>query len=165
MLSWDKRPIEIATLLNPSFCCGILAAAAAGYSETDKNGLPLALSFLVLPCVLHRQTREHLPRTIRTSLAVWLQEKPGVKVGFIDRAFSLKPFTREGLLFAVSQEVVNIGSEGKIVTEYTSKNVKDWANRLKNETGECVNKAFFVGKWFSLSGTTETVIALWGVAP
>lgn len=165
MLPWHKRPIEIATLLNPSFCSSILAAAAVGYSETDEQGLPLALAFLVLPCVLHRQTREGLPRTTRTSLAAWLQEKADVKVGFFERALSLKPFTREGLVFGLSQEIVRVTNDGKIVTGYTSKNVKDWSGRLKDETGECISKAYFVGRWFSLSGTVETVIALWGVSP
>jgi ABC-three component (ABC-3C) system Middle Component 3 len=165
MLPWHERPIEIATLLNPSFCGSILAAATVGYSEANEQGLPLALAFLVLPCVLHRQTREGLPRTTRTSLAAWLQEKPDLKVGFFERALSLKSFTREGLVFGLSQEIVRVTNDGKVVTEYTSKSVKDWAASLKDETGDCLSKAHFAGRWFSLSGTAETVIALWGVSP
>ena len=76
MKPWVLRPPEEANLLNPAFCCVTLAAAVLGYASVDKTGIPYPLTFLVLPTVLHKATRESLPSNrTRTSLAAWIQEQ------------------------------------------------------------------------------------------
>ena len=73
MTLWRERSIEERHLLNPSFCSVVLWYAAAGYVTKRNPAMPLAMSFLVLPFVLHRPTRGSLPRTTATSPAAWPQ--------------------------------------------------------------------------------------------
>jgi hypothetical protein len=80
------RSAEERALLNPAFCSCLLWQAAVGYESTMKEPLPFDISFLVLPLVLHRATRESLPNSIRTSLATWLDENPLSRSQIADNA-------------------------------------------------------------------------------
>ena len=62
MKAWAGRPTELAYLFNPAFCGWVLREAVAGYASVKPAGLPLPLAFLILPVVLHRVTRELVPR-------------------------------------------------------------------------------------------------------
>lgn len=86
---WSERPPEQARLLNPAFLGTTVWSCAKGYASIDKHGLPYALSFMVVPIVLHKATRECLPRTPRTSMASWLGDNPRAQVGFAERARAL----------------------------------------------------------------------------
>jgi hypothetical protein len=74
MTPWRERSIEERNLLNPGFCAMLLWHAALGYASELSVPMAIELSFLVLPFVLHRETRESLPSNIRTSLPTWLAE-------------------------------------------------------------------------------------------
>ena len=102
MIPWSERSAEERSLLNPCFCGMLLWHAARGYREESERALSLEECFLVLPIVLHGGTRDALPRDIRTSLAVWMQENPLVRGRMAERARALAPYTREALLFAGS---------------------------------------------------------------
>ena len=75
MMPWAERSREERALLNPGFCAQLLWCAARSCVR-DGGGLSFEEAFLVLPFVLHRGTREALPRGTRTSLAVWLDANP-----------------------------------------------------------------------------------------
>src|SRR6266446_4843303 len=102
MSRWSERPIEEQRLLNPSFCSLLLWHSAHSHAEATRGRVEIALeeSFLVLPMVLHRETRESLPARTTTSLAVWLGRHPLAPSTITDRARSLIPFTKEALRFA-----------------------------------------------------------------
>ena len=68
MTPWRERSLEERNLLNPGFCATLLWYAAQGYASERKMPMAIELSFLVLPLVLHLETRESLPRAITTSL-------------------------------------------------------------------------------------------------
>lgn len=70
MNRWSQRPPEEQRLLNPSFCALILwhSAKAHGEATKAKTGIAFEECFLVLPMVLHRETRESLPTKTTTSL-------------------------------------------------------------------------------------------------
>jgi len=69
MTTWSRRSHEERALLNPGFCANLLWQAARGCAAVGNGALSFEESFLVLPFVLHRETREMLPRDTRTS---WL---------------------------------------------------------------------------------------------
>ena len=71
---WSERPIEIAHLLNPAFCSTLLFESITGYKQENGSGMPFATAFLVLPVVLHKPTRDHLPKSIATKLHAWIQD-------------------------------------------------------------------------------------------
>lgn len=127
--------------------------------------MTFAESFLVLPIVLHRSTRESLPLSTRTSLSVWLDENPSWQANIAVRARTLMPFTKDALLFGGMRGFVSI--ENNVVSADLS-----WRRRVNaalrlstSEVQTCAKKAGFIGKWFSEAGDSTTVLALIGVRP
>ena len=58
---WNERPLEHARLLNPAFLGTLLWNCAKAYSSTANVNQPFAVSFLAVPVVLHKSTRESRP--------------------------------------------------------------------------------------------------------
>lgn len=165
MTPWTSRAPEERALLNPSFCSCLLWHAAVGYESVDGEALPFELAFVVLPVVLHRQTRECLPRAARSSLAVWINEHPLARSHIAHRARLLMPFTKEALIFGGMHALVDLAGV-KVRAN------KDWKKRIgadlktaTDEVRECAKRAEFVGKWLAGSGSSSTVMAILGVRP
>lgn len=164
MTGWSLRSREERSLLNPGFCANLLWHAARGYAGVE-GGLPFEEAFLVLPFVLHRETREALPRGIRTSLAVWLEDNPLARGRIVSRARFLVTFTKEGLTFGGQHGLIRI-EEGRIYAEEKWKRVVNHSlGASSDEVRECAKRAEFLGKWFAQAGSTPTVLALIGVRP
>lgn len=165
MKPWIERPREEAHLLNPAFCCVLLTSSVVGYSSVEPKGMPLSLIFMVLPIVLHKQTREALPSNTRTSLAAWLQRNPQSKIQYHERIVSLLPFVKEALLFGMINKWIAIREGGKIQSKLTESNIRDIPRKTTKETSDYIMRAKFVGKWFASAGSAQTVMTLWGVRP
>ncbi len=162
MKKWEHRPIEEANLFNPAFCGELLRRAIANYNATSQSEFPYPLSFLVLPIILHRQTREAISPNNR-QLHVWLQNNQSVRVGFAERTRSLVPITNEALVFllqvnsAVVSEMANIrllSPPRTINNSYGDEEVRD-----------CFKKAGIVGRWFARAGSAGNIYTMWGVKP
>lgn len=165
MIIWEQRSREERTLLNPGFCANLIWHAALGYSDERVGALSFEESFLVLPFVLHRETREALPRTTSTSMAVWLDANPLAVSRVANRARLLVPFTKESLTFAGMHGFVRIDG-GKLHAEIAwSKAVKHILKESSEEVKTCAKRARFVGKWFAQVGSASTVLALMGIRP
>ena len=65
MNKWDMRTHEVAYLLNPAFCGRILYSTIKTYNEILNRAFPFPLIYLVLPLVLHKQTRINICITER----------------------------------------------------------------------------------------------------
>ena len=164
-LLWSlERPIEQKRLLNPAYFAALLWAAARGYNGVAGDGMPYPLIFLVPPTVLHRYTRQRLPRTTRTSLVAWLQDNTEVQLLFADRATSLVPFVKEGLIFGTNGALLAIESN-RIIAAKKPRSMAQLLRESSSEVKESFAKAEFVGKWFASSGSYRTVMALWGIMP
>jgi len=163
MNSWASRPAEERALLNPAFCSCLLWQAATGYRSVTNAPLPFDVAFLVLPMVLHRRTRELLPKAVTTSLAVWLNENPLSQSYIADRAQTLAPFTKDAMMFGGIHRLFNL-KNGAIEPNGGWK--KSLVADLKDSTDEvryCEKRAEFVGKWFAKVGSPGTVMAIMGV--
>jgi len=165
MIPWHQRSREERTLLNPAFCANLLWHAARGYAGADRGALSFEESFLVLPFVLHRETRESLPRDTRTSLAVWLDENSLARSKVSSRAKLLVPFTKEGMIFGGIHGFIRLQG-GRLYADQTWKrSVISSLKESSNEVRVCAKRAEFIGKWFALTGSAPTVLALMGVRP
>lgn len=167
MNRWRERPIEEQRLLNPSFCSLLLWHSSLGHAAGSRQhtGIPFEECFLVLPMILHRETRESLPLRTTTSLAVWIGDHPLAPPTIADRARSLVPFTKEALRFAGSYGMLEFN---QTVVRANPGWQRRAASSLAGSSGEvrtCAKRAEFVGKWFAKTGSVETVMSLLGVQP
>lgn len=167
MSLWKNRPIEEQRLLNPSFCSLLLWKAGIGHvgDSTQPQGISFEECFLVIPMVLHKETRDSLPRLSSSSLAVWMGQNPLAPSTIADRAKSLVPFTKEALRFGGAYGMLRF--QGTLVQPNP-----DWKRRIStvlsdssDEVQACAKRAEFVGKWFAKTGNAETVMSLLGVRP
>lgn len=160
MIPWNQRPIEVANLFNPAFCALLLKQAVEGYQHSVKRGMDFPLAFIVLPIVLHRATREALP-TIATKLNVWMQRHHEVRIGFAERAQNLTPLTKEGLIFALQQDALQLDHTGALIPGTLK--LKKNSIAATSETAACLKKAEFIGRWFAEAGNTVTLLSAWGI--
>ncbi len=164
MKPWAERSIEEANLLNPAFCSGVVTASAAGYREVCEEGLPFPLAFMVLPIMLYKPARQALPRLTK-SMAAWLAENESVRIGLSRRMISLKPHTREAILFGIRYGWLSMVNEGRIESAKMASQIGYLAKKLTDEPRECFRKGLMLGKWFAKSGNAVTVMNLWGIRP
>ena len=165
MKPWTKRTHEEACLLNPAFCCMNIYSACAGYFESKNQTFPFALSFMTLPIILHKNTRESLPRTTRTSIPAWLQEHSEARLGFHQRLMALQPYTREAIQYGLIFDWINIDDSGGIKCSASRSLINRALKLLEGDALNCVSRALFFGKWFGTMASTETIMALWGIRP
>jgi len=161
---WAERSREERALLNPALCAVLLWHAARSCVR-DGDSLSFEEGFLVLPFVLHRTTRDALPRGTRTSLAVWLDANPLARGRIAPRARLLVPFTKEAITFGAAHGLLQMEAA-------RLKAVGAWRTRVdrsvrasSDEVRECAKRAKFIGKWFAATGSASTVMALLGVRP
>lgn len=165
MRTWTARAKEEAYLLNPAFCCTTLAATIYGYANVKNEGVPFPLTFMFLPIVLHKPTRDKLPPNTRTSMAAWIQENSEARVLFYERLVSLKPHTKEAIQFGMLAHWIIPKDGGFLATTLSRTDVDQSIRKLADEAHECVLRARFLGKWFAEAGATHTVMAFWGIRP
>jgi len=166
MQLWPKRVVEEANLFNPAFCAVLLAKASEEYTKKTQQPLPFALAFLVLPVVLHCGTRAALPGSTVTSLLPWVQEHREQLVNFSGRVQSLRPITREALLFGAQNETLAVvGSGGIAIGARRLSATEKRTGLFTDEARECVERAGFLGRWLAAAGTPATIYSAWGIAP
>jgi len=162
MAAWDERPLEIANLLNPAFCALLLRDAAAGYRQQAASGLPYSVTFLVLPIVLHRPTREALPRTINAIMHAWIQEHSARQVEIVDRVRMLVPYTREAIIFGIQHRALAIVENGALESAMLRATMS-FPDRTDAMT--CRHAAGLLGRWFGRTGDASQILAMWGLRP
>ena len=156
MKRWADRSRVEASLLNPALIAILMAEAAKGY-ERQRQPMSWPLAFLVPPLVLHRPTRDALPRDTRTHLSTWLAREPVIRAGFPERAAAMAPLSREALRFGLRNGVLD-ASEGA-VRGVINRSVPPGDLRV------LVNRAGMVGRWLARTDQPSTVFALFGVRP
>ena len=161
---WDERPREVANLFNPAFTSLLLSRTLAGYSGGDGSGMPLVLAYLVLPIVLHPDTRDALPRAASTTMYGWIAEYPHLKALFPARARRSVPFTQEAIRFGIMYGKLAI-SAGSLVTGSHRYAQSAMPSDATDEVKLCLQKAAFLGRWFADTESPRTVLATWGVRP
>ncbi|RII28383.1 MAG: hypothetical protein CXR31_00355 [Geobacter sp.] len=165
MSAWNERAFEERALLVPSFSSVLIWYAAVGHQTEAESGLPFDASFLVLPIVLHRETRELLPKTVATSLAVWLDEHPLVRARIADRAQVIVPFTKEAIVFGGIHGLIRVTGHEVVANPDWKRQVAAGLKNTSDEVKACAKRAEFVGRWFAKTGSCRTVMALLGVRP
>jgi hypothetical protein len=162
---WHERPAELANLLNPAFGGLVLSTAVQSFQEQAGHGMPYPLAALVLPLILHKATRESLPRDTRTTLLAWLEREQALLPHFAPRVRSVLPYTQEAIRFLAGRDVLRLAGGGLL--EIGSGQIGSTARltRQSEEVRVCLNRAQFVGRWLAQAGETATVYQALGIQP
>jgi len=161
MKNWNERTQEIANLLNPPFCASIIYSVSHEYQKIKGVPMPYVLVYLILPIVLHRNTREII--NSKTNMTVWIQRNPNVLVGYPERAKSLVPFTNEAVEYLLIQKNITLDEFGLSIIKPLSKAAM--GKTKDKEILECYNKSEHLGRWFVQTGNEENIYTVWGVKP
>jgi Family of unknown function (DUF6521) len=98
-------------------------------------------------------------------MAVWLNEHQDLRLFVLDRIGSFAPFTREGLLYAIQRRVLELDEDRVHLGALRLPAGGSVLTRMSEEARLCLNRGNFVGRWLGVSGSTPTVMAMWGVRP
>lgn len=148
-------------MLNPALIATIVAEADRGYLKESDSNIPWMLSFLAVPMVLHRGTREALPASTSTHLATWVSRNPVLRAGFPQRAAGLVEHVREGIRFGLANGVFQVAGDRIIAP--TRRRPRGF--EIPSELGEIIRKANLAGRWMAKSDSPATIFAVLGVAP
>ena len=169
MTEWQARTIEQRNLLNPAFCAVVLWHAAKGYqteaaaANDAMAALPIELAFVGASFVLRGQTRRHLPSTVRTSLATWIQDHPLERSAVAKGVVILRPYVREALLFGAQHGALAIAGRHVTSEQSATRKMTSYLRQSSADVRDCVSQAHFVGRWLHKGGTPSTVMAMLGV--
>ncbi|MPL70223.1 hypothetical protein SDC9_15978 [bioreactor metagenome] len=164
MKNWEERSVITANLLNPAFCGEVIRRTIVSYNNNDENQkFPFSLSFLILPIVLHKKTREHMPMRSSTYFHSWVEENEFLFIDFAERVRELNPFSKESILFLLQHEAVEITEKGEFtVRPYRNKKPK---GENIDEIIDIYRKAELLGKWFRLTGNDQTIYMFLKIRP
>ncbi|KKG03534.1 three component ABC system middle component [Methanosarcina mazei] len=166
MRPWDERSTEETNLLNPAFLSIISYQCIKGYNETEGKKAPYVLPFLVTSLILHKRTRESLPRSISSHFTTWITQTEGAqaKIGYADRTRSIVPCVKEALTFGLANQLFTI-SDDSFETNQNISVTSHLNNGATEEVIDCFKKAYFCGRWLARAGKIETIMSLLGVKP
>ena len=162
MQNWSERAREIAFLLNPAFCGRILHSTIETYSEHTKRAFPFPLIYLVLPLILHKETRANI--NSRTRLASWVNKYPQLLMHFPQRTKDLVTITNEAIEFLLQTEKVVITANGDLEVSPIARTLSK-TKFIDDEIRECLRKSEHIAKWFATAGKVETIYIILGVRP
>ncbi len=166
MRPWTNRVVEEKNLFNPAFGAMLVAEAVSEFQKKTTRPLPFAVTFLILPIVLHEATRDALPNSTLTALLPWVQDNREQLVGFAERVKNLREISRESVLFGLQNAILALTENGEVTLGSDRKSVTPARTPLFTlEVRACVDRSGFVGRWFAATGTTANIFSAWGVTP
>lgn len=163
---WQDRPIEEANLFNPAFLCALINEFLKDYQKVHSSGAPTTVIVIAMAATLHRASRERLPNRTVTPLYAWLQENEDLLVGFAIRAKNIVPYVKEAIIFGMATETLEAGDGHNLLIG--SKRVtfpKSFIDTTTTEMKEIIDRAKFMGRWLSNSGSEISITAAWGIKP
>ena len=162
--NWEDRSIFTSNLLNPAFCGEVLRRTIVQYcKDSGKDGLPFSLAFFILPIILHRRTRNLLPKTKRTKLHEWLTLNKELKVIIVPRIRYLTSYTRESILFLAKHNVIEFDKNGNIVPLIKRSN--KFHDQYTHEIEDIFKASEKLGRWINTFPSEKITYTFFGIKP
>jgi Family of unknown function (DUF6521) len=163
---WQDRPIEEANLFNPAFLCVLINEFLKDYQKLHAGGAPITVVVIAMATTLHRTSRERLPNRTVTPLYAWLQENEDLLVGFASRAKNIVPYVKEAIIFGMATETLDAGNGHNILLGSKKATFpKSFIDTTTTEMKAIIDRAKFMGRWLSNSGSEISITAAWGIKP
>lgn len=160
---WFSRSPIVANLFNPAFCGEVIYRVIKSFNSQNEGKFSFEFCFLILPILLHKDTREKMPRTTRTYLFQWIEENEALFYDFSIRAKEMVPFTKESIMFLLQNELIEIKDNGQI--EVQDCKLKKMKGDDLFEYNEIIKKAEMFGKWLSHNNNVNTVYSFLRLTP
>lgn len=163
--TWENRSVISANLLNPAFCGEVIRRTIWGYNSiTDNEKIPFSLLSLILPIVLHKETREKMPLRSSTYFHSWVEENEYLFIDFANRVKQLQPYSKESIMFLLNYNSITITDSGTIdiIEPYRKKTLKGYS---LEEVKQILVKAELLGRWFRLTGNPQTIYMFLKIKP
>jgi len=162
-ISWTERNTIVANLFNPAFCGEIIRATAKEYNKHTKTKFPYAFAFIVLPIVLHKPTRERMPRSVRTYFFVWVEKNDDLFFDFSKRTRSMVKYTKEALSFLLAHNKIEFNEDAEIIA--SDERVKKINKEEYQEYNEILKRAEMLGKWLSSTSDVKSIYSFLRITP
>lgn len=160
---WENRNPIVANLFNPAFCGEIICTVIQSHNKHSTRRFPFALTFIILPILLHEETRKSLPKSTRTYFFVWVEENDHLLLNFPTRAKSMVRYTKEAIQFTMAYKKIRVNGDGEL--ESDEKRIKKKDNNEYEEFNEIIKKAEMLGKWLALTSDTKSIYSFLRIIP
>lgn len=162
-LHWTERNKIVANLFNPAFCGEIIRTVAKEYNKNSTSLFPFEFTFLILPIILHSETRHRMPRTTRSYFFVWVEENDDLFFDFPKRTRGMVKYTKESISFLLLHKKISLDNNGRILTS------SDKTRLIKNddylEYNEILKKSEMLGKWLSATTDVRSIYSFLRITP
>lgn len=162
-ITWSDRNTIVANLFNPAFCGEVIRVVAKEYNKNATSKFPFAFTFLVLPILLHKETRERMPKSVRTYFFVWVEQNDDLFFDFAKRTSNMVKFTKEALTFLMAYQKISLTEKGEIITNPINSRVPTSIDYL--EYNEIIKKATMLGKWLSSTTDAKSIYSFFRITP
>ena len=113
--------------------------------------------------MLHKETRERLPRSTRTYFFVWVENNDNLFFDFSKRAKNMVKYTKEALSFSIAYNKMHINEKGEIETDMSR--VKKFNGEEYDEYNDILKKAQLLGKWLSFTSDVKSIYSFLRITP
>lgn len=161
--AWEERNTIVANLFNPAFCGEVIRVVIDKYNKHTNKMFPFAFSFIILPILLHKKTREKMPKTVRTYIFVWVEENDNLFFDFSTRVKSMVKYTKEALSFLLAYKKIAITNQGEI--NAINERGKTIDKEDYEEYNEIMKKAEMLGKWLASTSDVKSIYSFFRIIP
>jgi hypothetical protein len=156
------EPPEVATLLNPALIALLLSRAVTGYEGEAGAGLPYVYAPIIVTMALYPQVRDTLSMRVTTKFTHWTTTNADLYLSLQPKIAGMVPIVNEGLLFALSHDVLSISGGTLIAGNFGP------TRSIKSDSSDvevAQRAAAYLGRWLVHAGRPSTVCAMLGVTP
>lgn len=155
---------EVRRLLNPGFISLVIAFAAEGFEDESETGLPFLLALTISPLLLHRETREKLPKVVTTKMSEWTRKHPHASAQIPTHVQEFVFLTKRALVFGSNVGTITVNANGSVVSrrQMTISKASSFA-KTSIEIPEIIKKAYTTGRWLAHAGTVPTIYSILGM--
>lgn len=156
--------LDIFATTNPALCALLIWAFCKSYCSQNKIGCAHPIIFIPVPFSLSTKVRTTLLGTNNTTgFLNWVQRNPDLMTDFPNLLTNTSSFTRDGLLFALTQSMVTINEEGLFFPNNQFKLSEQRIKSLDESILESVRAANRFGTWLGQLGNIRATFQSMGV--
>jgi len=162
-IPWKERNAIVANLFNPAFCGEIIRVVVSNYNKQSENKFPFAFLFIILPILLHKATRDKMPRSVKTYFFVWVEDNDSLFFDFSQRTRSMVKYTKEAILFLLAYKRIELTEHGELIS--FDEKIKKLNNDDYLEYNEIIKKAEMLGKWLAATSDVNSIYSFFRIIP